>query len=184
MKFLFIVLLIIIILIILPLPLKISIYFSQENYYIKLFNFFTIRNKKTKTVTDTPISSQKKSSPKKEKDKLKIKIPYIKIIKKINNIKFKPTLRIKGTIDYSLNDSSQTAIAYGLLHSFIPIIYKSINTFLKIKKYKININPIFKDRFFYEIKFNCIFFISIGQIINMFFIIIKLIIMEKGKEYE
>lgn len=185
MKVLLIALLLIIFM---PLPLKTSIYFSKENYYIKLFNFKIIsKKKKTKNIPSDESNNSEKSTPAKKKKRKKKKIknlPIKDMLLALCRNRFKPSFRAKGYISYSLNDAAKTAITYGSIIAIMPLLYKSILLFFKIKKFNINITPIFKDEFFIEIKLNSIIFISIGQIIYMLFLIIKIIIREKVRKYE
>ena len=168
MKLLFFIVLFILIIIFLPLPLKISIYFSKENYYIKLFKFTILKKDKEKSIKKT-----------KKQNKNNTKIPYIHIIKKIDKKKYKPTLSLRGNINYSLSDSSNTAILYGIINSILPLIYRAMNILFKIKKSNLHINPIFNNSFLFDLNINCIIFISLGQIINIFFSIISVAFKEK-----
>ena len=142
--------LIIILIFLFPIPLITSIYFSPENYYIKLFNFKININK----------------SPKKKKITKK-KIPYLKLIYSIDNLKFKPIILIKGSLAYSLKDPAIDAIMYGCLYSFIPFIDRIFKILFHIMKKDISIKPLYSDNLIINLKLRCIIFVSLGQIIYM-----------------
>lgn len=188
MKILFLVLLILLLIALFPIPLKTIIYYSKENYYIKLFNFYILRkNFNTKTVPNLETKHSKKKVKKKDKHKKIISfkdIPVIEIIRKINNNKFKPIILIDGHLYYSLKDAKYTAISYGVLNIITVFIYKLINVPFNSKKYKFDIIPDFKDKLFYEIKIKCILIFNIGQIIYILLEIIKCFLDRKVREYE
>ena len=191
MKIFFIILLLIIFL---PLPLKSIIYYSNENYYIKLFNFKIVSKKNT--TKNNPINAvnndakepkkkKNKKNKKKHKKSLSLKkLPITKIIYTIDHNRFKPILISKGYINYSLPDAATTAITYGTLSAIMPFIYRLFSIIFKNKKFNINITPNFKDKFFIEVKINSIIFISLGQIIYICYLIIKLLLREKVRIYE
>lgn len=186
MKTIFLILFILLLVILFPIPLKTIIYYSKENYYIKLFNFYILRKKfniKTKESSES-IAPNKNSEKKHNKKTLFKNLPLIKIIKKLNNNRFKPILLINGYLHYSLEDSAYTAISFGFLNSILVLINKLINIPFKSKNFNINIIPDFKDKLFYEIKVKCILIFNIGQIIYILLEIIKIIINRKVREYE
>ena len=179
MKTIFLILFILLLLILFPIPLKTIIYYSKENYYIKLFNF----NIKAKESSESipPNTNQEKKHTKKTLFK---DLPLITIIKKLNNNKFKPILLINGHLHYSLKDSAYTAISFGFLNSILVLINRLINIPFKSKNFNINIIPDFKDKLFYEVNIKCILIFNIGQIIYILLEIIKIIINRKVREYE
>ncbi len=166
-------LLILMIIILAPIPLKISIYYSFDNYYIKLYKFTIISKEKIKKKKQS--SNTKSKSHKKKKDSLNIfDIIHKKyLIQKLYNSKFKPKINLKGNLDYSLNDSAHTAITYGLLSQFTPIFYFVLSIPYKINKFKFNINPLFEDKFLVKFEISSIIFISIVKIIYVLIIIFK-----------
>lgn len=161
--------LIIILIFLFPIPLITSIYFSPENYYIKLFNFKININK----------------SPKKTKKKktTKIKIPYLKLIYSIDNLKFKPIILIKGSLDYSLKDPAIDAIMYGCIYSFIPFIDRIFKILFHIIKKDISIKPLYRDNLIINLKLQCIIFVSLGQIIYMICILFNTFINYEEDTY-
>lgn len=188
MKIIIIVLIILLILALFPIPLKTIIYYSKENYYIKLFNFYILRknfNTEPAPNEDAKPPKEKKSKKAKKKNKIPLKdIPIIETIKEISHNKFKPILLINGHIYYSLKDSAYTAISYGIFNTLIVFIYKLINIPFNSKRFKFNIIPEFKEKLFYEIKIKCILIFNIAQIIYILFIIFKIFIDRKVREYE
>ena len=162
--------LIIILILLFPIPLISSIYFSNENYYIKLFNFKIFSKKSSK-------------KPKSKPDYIK-NIPYLKLIHSIDNLKIKPLIYIKGSIDYSLKDVAHDAIMYGIIYSFIPFIDRIIKILFRIFKKNISIKPLYSDKFIINIRLRCIVFISIGQIIYMICALFNTLIIYEEEKYD
>ncbi|WP_242982129.1 DUF2953 domain-containing protein [Clostridium sp. Maddingley MBC34-26] len=91
------------------------------------------------------------------------------------NLKFKPLLKLRLSLDYSLSDAARTALFYGILTQFPPIIYTLLKRYFKINKFKFNINPIFEDIFLLKIETTSIIFLSFANIIYITIIFFKLI---------
>ncbi|NFO31051.1 DUF2953 domain-containing protein [Clostridium botulinum] len=169
-------LLILMIIILLPIPLKISIYYSFDNYYIKLYKFTIISKEKIKNKKQN--SNIKSKSHKKKKDSLNILNMIHKkyLIEKLYDSKFKPKINLKGDLSYSLNDAAHTAIFYGILSQINPIFYFALSILCKINKFKFNINPIFNDKFLVKLEISSIIFISIVNVIYILILIFKSIL--------
>ena len=146
-------LIIILLILLLPIPIKVSICYSKENYYIKLYKF-TILKKRTKNGVENNFDPKK-------------------IIKALDRNKFKPTLRLEGSLSYSLNDAAKTAISYGAISATMPLILRVINVLFKSKKFKFPITPQFKDDFIVNFDIKSIIFLSVAQIIYMLFLIAR-----------
>ena len=167
-----------------PIPLKFIICYSEENYYVKLFNINIIKkktsDKKNEQVKNSTNNTSNKDTPPKKHSK-KIQSDFLKpktIIKGINNSRFKPFLWLKGNFDYSINDAALTAISYGLLSAIFPLLIRGFNIFFKIKKFSLPIKPLFKDKLIVKIEIKCIICFSIVQIIYIIFSIVKEMIKE------
>ena len=169
-----------IILIFAPIPLKFNIYYSLKDYHIKLYNIKIISKKKHKfnlsDINKKNIDSSSKIFSKFFTDFKNFRLLLFKFYK----LKFKPLIRIKYQISYSLNDAAKTAIFYGVLSQFIPVVYFSNNIFFKTKKFDFSINSLFEDKFLVKIEISSIIFISIANII--FMIVILLIYKFKARE--
>ena len=171
-------LIIILLILLLPIPIKLSICYSKENYYIKLYKF-TILKKGTKNGVE---NNKKKINEKKINEIKKKKTSNFfftrsfdpkKIVKALDRNKFKPTLRLEGSLSYSLNDAAKTAISYGAISATMPLILRIINVFFKSKKFKFPITPQFKDDFIVNFDIKSIIFLSLAQIIYMLFLIAR-----------
>lgn len=168
----------------LPLPIVVSFYFSLENYYLKLYKF-TILKKKEKSSQIKEVKDEKgpkEYKVKKKKNKKRkwaIKFNPKKILKLINKNKFKPHLNINGSLNYSLNDPSNTAISYGVFSALLPIIKNIINIVFKTNKFKLPLQPNLNKGFFIQIEIKSIFFISLAQIIYMLILILRGITFKK-----
>jgi hypothetical protein len=172
-------LLIIFLIIFIPIPLKTSICYSNQNYYIKIYNFKILRKNKA--------SNNKKVQNKSKEGNFKRILKDRKLVKAIlinlNKSKFKPYLSLKGKFCYSLKEHPITAVAYGLISAILPFIYKGLSIPFKIIKFKIPVCPDFKEVFFIKLNLTGILFISIGQIIYILLVILKTIISEREKAY-
>ena len=171
-------LIIILLILFLPIPIKFSIYYNKQNYYIRLYKFTILKKQEKQRV-----EHNKKVADKKEVKKLKKKktsknffrrsFDPKKIIRALDRNKFKPTLRVEGSLSYSLNDASKTAISYGVISATMPLILRVIKILFKSKKFKFPITPQFKDEFLVIFDIKSIIFLSLAQIIYMLFLIAK-----------
>ena len=166
--------LIIILIFLFPIPLITSINFSHENYYIKLYNFKILSKQSSK---------KHKRKPKKKPNSTK-NLPYLKLIYSIDNLKIKPLIYIKGSLDYSLNNAARDAIMYGIIYSFVPFAHRIIKILFHIFKKKISIKPLYVDKFIINIRLRCIVFISIGQIIYMICVLLNTFIIYEEEKYD
>ena len=153
-----------------PIPIKFSIYYSTIDYYVKLYGF--------KVLSQKEIHRKVESKIKKEDNfflKLSKYIDWKSLISTIHNLKFKPSLKMKLYLDYSLNDAARTAIFYGVLSQLPPLIYILIKVPFNVSKFDFKIKPIFEDMFLLKIETSSIIFISFANIIYMIIILLKFI---------
>ena len=154
MKILFIIFFIFLFILFFPIPLKFTSYYSSENYYIKFYKFILI-------------SKYKSNNPK----TLNRLIEYNKKNKsKFHMSKYK---KFCSKLFYSLNDSYNTALIYVLLCTLFSFLYQLVNIPFNIKKYNLNVDPIFKDEILVKFETSSIIFISFAQIIYISIIFIK-----------
>jgi len=164
-----------------PIPIKFNIYYSLVNYYVKLYGLTIISKKKS--INRKKHYHKAEPSLKKEHklfssfyNKIDLKyIDYKSLISTFYNLKFKPLLKIKFSLDYSLNDAAKTAIFYGILYQIPPVIYLLINIPIKTCKFNFKINPIFEDKFLLKIETSSIIFISFANVIYIIIILFKFI---------
>lgn len=180
------VLLIIIIVFLIPVPIKVSIFYSAEDYYIKLYKYKLIsklntqkRNKILHKIKNFINNMDKDSFKGTFKDIFSSKDFFKIFIRSLNNSKFKPTIKINGFLNYSLGDSYNTAIFNGIVSSISPFIYRILSIFFDIKKYTFLINPIFKDTKIITFNYKSIIFVSLGKIIYICILFIKSILKAK-----
>lgn len=162
-----------------PIPIKISIYISTDNYYLKLYKFYIFKKKENKNINATD-SVMKKATKRKKKKKPSLlkEITFKKIIKLhklFNNNKFKPTLRVKGYFSYSLGDAAKTAIFYGVLSTYFPLLFYVLNIIFKTKEFSLPISPIFEDKFIAKTEITSIITLSLAQIIYISVLLVKAI---------
>lgn len=186
MKILILLFFIIFIIFLIPLPIKFSIFYSDKDYYIKLYKYKII-SKGNKGKTHKFIKNVcsftntcRKSRLKEEFNDVILSKSFFKIlVSKLKKNKYKPRLKFNGYLNYSLGDSHNTALFYGVISSFFPAIYRFLCLFFKIKKSNLSINPIFKDSKFINLNYESIMFISLGQVIYIFIIFIKSLLKSK-----
>lgn len=183
---LFLLLIILIIIFLVPIPIKISIFYSDKDYYIKLYKYKIIsklnREKKHKVLNKLKNiinDIDKKSLNETLKNYYLSKDLFKILIRNLNKSKFKPTIKLNGFLNYSLGDSYNTAIFYGVIASISPFIYKILIVFFNVKKSKFSLNPIFKDTKILTFNYKSIIFISLGQIIYILMLFIKSILKAK-----
>lgn len=169
MKLVFIILAILLIFFI-PIPIKIIIYYSSADYYIKIYKL-TIMSKKRPPKRDEPVVKKERKFFK----NIYKNIDYKSLISNIYNLnlRFKPWLKFNFSLNYSLNDAAKTAVFYGVLWQAPPLIYAIFKFIFNIKKYNIEINPIFEDKFLLKIESSSIIFLSFANIIYIAIIILK-----------
>ncbi|MBM7835905.1 DUF2953 domain-containing protein [Clostridium sardiniense] len=186
MKILILLLSIIFIIFLIPLPIKVSIFYSNKDYYIKLYKYEIIskgnRDKTHKFMKNMySFANTCRTSKFKEKfSNIIFSKNFFKIIVfKLKKNKYKPKIKFNGYLNYSLGDSSDTALFYGVISSFAPFLYRFLCLFFKVKKSNLSIEPIFKDSKFINLNYKSIIFISLGQIIYICIIFIKSILKSK-----
>lgn len=162
----------------LPIPINFSIYYSKENYYIEVYKFKVLKKHKEIAVDDNKKDLNQKETTKSKKKKTSKKfftksLSPKKIIHALDKNKFKPKIRIEGSLSYSLPDAAKTALSYGVISATMPFILRIIQILFKIKKIKLPITPQFKDEFKVNFYIKSIIFLSVAQIIYMLFLILK-----------
>lgn len=190
----FIIIITLILILTIPIPLKFSILFLKDDYYIKFYNINIVskdtgilnnvsKRKKPSKKKVSKVDSIKDSDSKKLKNRLKNKIQSLNSKKSLKNIykaiynnKFKIHLKLNNEITYSLGDAARTATSCGALYCLNPMLFYILSIIFKVKSFKNDFKPIFKDDFLFELRLNCIITFSLAQIIYMVFIILKSII--------
>lgn len=167
--------LIILVILFIPFPLKISAYYSIEDYYIKFYKFIILSKQKDnlkikkekelykdKTIDENNFKNEK--VPKFTLDSFSIK-EIRNLIFKLYNRSFKPWLKFKCNMDYSLNDAAKTASFYGVMCQLPDLVHLISNIAFKSKKFTFDINPVFEDKFLLKIEISSIIFLSLAHII-------------------
>lgn len=186
MKTLFNIIFILLLISFLPIPIKLSGIFNKDDYYLKLYGFSLLKKGRkkgeppkkkeekppAKKVTKEPKQKEKFDLFKFLKERIELKILY----RNFKNSKFKPRLRVDGFFNYALGDPMQTALSYGAINMFLPIVYRGILLLFRSKKFKFDINPTLQGEGYLNVKLNCIIFFSIAHIIYMLFLIFKSIL--------
>lgn len=153
-----------IILFLLLVPIKINIHFIYHNKKVILFlwnheinlsKFNKKKRKKTSSDTENLSKNNKKSFMSKYK-KFKLYHKDLKDLLPIN------TLEIN--LEYGFEEPNITAITYGFKDLFNSYLINTLNYFLIIKHYSINIIPTLKEKNL-SLSINSIIYISIGKLI-------------------
>ena len=187
MIFLFI-LSLIILLIIFPIPIKIEVSFIDNILFFKLFNklIFTskdgiqlkllrkfLESKSKKNNIDH--SYKEKENPKKERIKAKKRsreIAFIKLYNYISNNKFKPLIKIKGYLDYGIEDAALCALLYGILNILPGFLYFILSIVFDVTNLRLNINPRF-NKTHLSFGITGIFYFNLANIIYILFLFYK-----------
>lgn len=186
----FIIIVVLVLILFMPISLKFNIYFSKDRYYIKLYTinllsnddgiirkFIDKKNKKDKFKDDKKNNSKdenKNINDKKEDEEKVDKITLLKgLYKDIKKNKFKPSFKFDSKIAYSLGNAGTTAISFGLLYNINPILFNLFSILFKVKLFKSDFKPIFKDKLLFELTVSSIITFNLVQIIYILFIIYK-----------
>lgn len=148
-------------LIFIPLPIKISLSYINKEFAFKIYNI-KIDIKKIKT------KSQKKE---KAKHKKRRRLPVTDILNTLIQNKFKPSIKSRIHIMYGFDDAALTGITYGIFNIVCTFIFQVLNLVMNVKNFNMNIEPCFNKKIF-DVKFDCIIFISLA---NVIYIMIKFI---------
>lgn len=185
--FIFIIIVVLLLILFMPISLKFNIYFSKDKYYIKLYNINLLSNDDgiiksfiNKNNIKDKFEDYKKNNSKSEnknisenKEEIDKKILFEKIYKTLKKNKFKPAFKFDSNIVYSLGDASITAISFGLFYNINPILINLFSVLFKVKLFKNDFKPIFKDEILFELTISSIITFNLVQIIYIFFIIYK-----------
>lgn len=173
---LFIILFVILLILFIPIPIKLIIYYSSEDYYIKIYKL-TLMSKKRPPQIDKPVVKKER----KFFSGMYKNVNYKTLISNVYslNLKFRPFLKLNLSLDYSLSDAARTALFYGILCQLPPILYNLIRKLFNIKRYNLKINPVFEDKFLLKIESSSIIFLSFANIIFIIIILFKKVLHQR-----
>lgn len=164
----------------LKIPIKLKVSITKNEKRILVFNRNLIKK----------FTYHKKKKHNKQKFYLlQSKVFLSQFLSSMNKIKRKPQVKINGFINYSLGDASHTAICYGLFSTFASFLFKFSKIFFDYKKSNLTINPLLEKNMDYALKFECIIYISLVQIIHITILFIISYLKSKevslfGEQYE
>lgn len=142
------------ILVFIPFPIKFSFYVNNKIIKIYLYNK-EIKIKK---------SNKKKKTPKKKKNYSFI-FNWKKFLYIMRRSRFKPRLSYKYKLIYDTSDAYYTAILNGYLNILSNSLHNLLLWFFRSKKFKIQVNPLFKNEFYIEFQFKGIIYINFVKLI-------------------
>jgi hypothetical protein len=176
MNWFFYIILAIILILLVPIPVKLTVAYEDNKLCLYIYNF--------------NIKLDKKAKAKSKKAKKKVpKIPELELsdlkelINRIDCSRFKPTLRMHISLIYGLLDACSTGVAYGIINSLSPFLYKMLTIVFKVKKFKLDVKPDF-DQLIINTRIKSIIFINLGKIIYILMIILKFFKAIKQKHNE
>lgn len=187
----FLVFLLLAFILLVPISIKLTIHNSKNSFYIKFYNILLFSteegaiNELIKKLSiknsskDSNEQNSKKGKSKKQRPnplmkKLKTKnLSIIKLYRNLNTNKFKPKFKLKGDVDFELEDAAVTAITYGLASNLIPFLYFSFSKFFNVKDLSLQINPHFTGKNLFNFTITSIFSLNIAQIIYILVLTIK-----------
>lgn len=167
-----------------PIRIKIIGKYSKDDYYLKLYNFtliskekniFTklINKYKTKSAPSEEVTTKKTRGRKLRTNKKKYSFSVSKILNNLYTNKFKVSFSLIGDFNYDLEDAAKTAISYGALNSLLPYLLLLFKSFFKVKKFNLNIIPLFKSENLINTEITCIISFNLAKIIYMLFLVLK-----------
>lgn len=166
MHILYIGILILLLILLIPIPIKFKIKYSEKELRFILYNI-DITNKMNYLKNKTKLDIEYKQ------DRIPIFSNTLKVsLNSLKAIKFKPSLKIKINVDYGLDDAAQTALAFGLISTFISILLKASSFFIHIKDEKVNIKPEF-NKLILILEIDSIIFINLAKVIYISAIIYR-----------
>ena len=155
-----IIIVVIVLIFFIPIPLSFHLYISKDKFYIKFYSLNLLSNedgiirnlinkKKLNKLEEKKTKKTIENNDDNDSSNKKVKSKEISLKKLYNNLihnKFKPTLNFNSTTIYSLGDAANTAIAFGLLYNLNPLLLNIFSIIFKVKKYKNDFKPVFKDK--------------------------------------
>ncbi|GAA0063538.1 DUF2953 domain-containing protein [Clostridium sporogenes] len=156
----FIISIFIIFILILIMPFKITVIYTDKYFNVYIYNFKWKKEESKNIKKQNYIN--KKTNEKKDDNKTKA----LKVT--LEKCNFKPKANISAFLNYDIEDAAYSAIIYGALQSLVPYIYNYLLKIFKLKNFKFNITPLFKNKNFIEFKFKGIFYISLVKIIYIY----------------
>lgn len=183
--------LVLLFLLLVPIPIKLTIHLSKDYFYIKFYNILLFSKEKgmlnkliKKLSTKNSSKESNKKHNKKEKQESKRhnpltqnlnnkKFSFITLYKNLNSNKFKPNFKLQGTVNFELEDAAVTAITYGVVSNFIPLIYFGFSKIFKVKNLSLQINPHFTGKNLLNFTITSIISFNIAQIIYILLLTIK-----------
>ena len=182
-----IIIVVIVLIFFIPIPLSFHLYISKDKFYIKFYSLNLLSNedgiirnlinkKKLNKLEEKKTKKTIENNDDNDSSNKKVKSKEISLKKLYNNLihnKFKPTLNFNITTIYSLGDAANTAIAFGLLYNLNPLLLNIFSIIFKVKKYKNDFKPVFKDKILFELTLNSIITFNLAKIIYICFIILK-----------
>lgn len=67
---------------------------------------------------------------------------------KISTLKYKPDVHLNFNLEYGFDDAAYTGMFFGIFSALLPIIHRTLDSYIKISKYKYYINPNFDKKIF------------------------------------
>lgn len=174
-----------------PIRVKLTLHFSKGYYYIKFYNILLFSPNKgviNKLLKKLSIKNSAKVSNEQNSKKFRFipkryapshkevnlkNLSIIKLYKNLSTNKFKPKFRLKGDVNFELEDAAITAIAYGIASNSIPLLYFSFSRILKVKNFSLQINPHFTGKNLFNITITSIISFNIAQIIYILLLTTK-----------
>jgi hypothetical protein len=177
---------ILLLIIFVPIKIKLRVLFKENKLSVYIYKF-QILPKKEKKEEDSTLAKKrkKKDTEKKEKKKFlttflkKIRIKSMSLLDDLIYNKFKPKLRVKNNILYSLEDPALTAEIFGAMNLTIYSILSLIGLFLNLTPI-VQLEPTFINKTFFDIEFESILSVSLAQIIVILFLVVKNIKFKGG----
>lgn len=157
-------------------PFKITLYFSKEDYYIKLYRLNILSKEGgllKRFISKSKPKAKKKFKKTTTRNKSFIKVSFKLLYHSLSDNIYKPKLHFFANLDYSLSDAANTAILYGILTNLNYITYKILSIFFNLSQFNFDLNPEFTDNSLLEFTISSIIYFNLAQIIYILFLVFK-----------
>lgn len=155
------------VLILVPIPLKFKI--NYKNSQRLDFYFYNIKIDRNVSYLREKVHHRIKFRP----NQMPIVINSLKItLNSLKRIKFKPKAKMNIDLTYGLGDAAYTAMAYGAIYMFCPILLQLLSLIFKLKDCNFKVHPEY-NKYTLRLEINSIIFVNLAKIIYILILVHK-----------
>lgn len=169
MIYFLIILFALILLSLIPIPVKTRFYYEDNDYILYIYSYRIKLNKPKEKEEEKECEEEEEKLPKEARKNIfsQETLSSVKrFLDKLACSKFKIRLKFSLDMCYGFGDAAFTAVSFGILNAFIPLLYQTLNVIFKVKKFNYNIEPDMQNTAI-NVQVNSIFFVSLANVIYM-----------------